>query len=137
MWNIKQKMTNFMSGRYGVDHLYIVNLVLYFIGLIVLRRLDRVIIFDFLLLILIFWTFFRFFSKNTVKRQKENQALLRLAAVSKSTVKQLFTRIKHVGTYRYRKCPHCKTTLRLPRKVGVHTVKCPSCEQRFQVKVRI
>ena len=126
-----------MRGRYGVDHLYIVNLVVYFIGLIILRRLDSVIIFDFLLLILIFWTFFRFFSRNTAKRQRENQVLLNLVAKTKAKAKQIFNRIKDIGTHRYRKCPHCETKLRLPRKVGVHTVKCPRCQQRFQVKVRL
>ena len=36
----------------------------------------------------------------------------------------------------YKKCIHCKTVLRLPLKKGVHTVKCPNCKKRFEVKCR-
>lgn len=126
-----------MRGRYGIDQLYIVNLVVYFIALIIMRRLELGVIFDVLLLLLILWTFFRFFSRNIAKRQRENQMLLRLVGKVKSKTKMLFNRVKDIGTHRYRTCPHCQTKLRLPRKVGTHTVKCPRCQQRFQVKVRL
>src|SRR5690625_6497106 len=77
-----------MRGRYGIDQLYIVNLVVYFIALIIMRRLELGVIFDVLLLLLILWTFFRFFSRNIAKRQRENQMLLRLVGKVKSKTKR-------------------------------------------------
>jgi hypothetical protein len=37
----------------------------------------------------------------------------------------------HNGTF---ECPHCKANLRLPRKKGKHSVVCPRCKERFEVK---
>ena len=134
--NFKQKIAEFMRGRYGIDHLYVANLILYFI-LLIIQRWQMIPYFDFLLFLLIIWTFYRVFSRNISKRQAENQVLLRFVSSIKSKSSLLFRRIKDIGTHRYRSCPNCKTTLRLPRKTGVHTVKCPRCNSRFEVKVRL
>jgi len=134
---IRQKIAIFMQGRYGIDHIYLTNLVIYFIGLIFLRRIEQRLYLDILLLVLILWTFYRVFSRNIVKRQAENQVFLRVINKIKSTTKLIFKRIRDIGTHRYRRCPNCQTQLRLPRKVGTHTVKCPRCDNRFQVKIKI
>lgn len=126
-----------MQGRYGIDHIYLTNLVIYFIGLIFLRRIEQRLYLDVLLLVLIIWTFYRVFSRNIARRQAENQAFLRVINRIKSTTKLIFKRIRDLGTHRYRRCPSCQTQLRLPRKVGTHTVKCPRCDNRFQVRVKI
>ena len=34
------------------------------------------------------------------------------------------------------KCPKCKTVLRLPLKKGIHTCKCPTCHNKFEVKCK-
>ena len=126
-----------MQGRYGIDHIYLTNLVIYFIRLIFLRRIEQRLYLDVLLLVLIIWTFYRVFSRNIASRQAENQAFLRVINRIKSTTKLMFKRIRDLGTHRYRRCPSCQTQLRLPRKVGTHTVKCPRCDNRFQVRVKI
>ena len=33
-------------------------------------------------------------------------------------------------------CPKCKQKIRLPLKKGTHTVKCPNCNNRFEVKCK-
>ena len=35
----------------------------------------------------------------------------------------------------YRRCPGCRVTLRLPKRKGKHTVVCPKCGRRFEVKI--
>lgn len=137
MAKFKQKITEFVQGRYGIDHLYVACLSLYFLILIIQRHFLMAPILDVLLFALIIWTFYRAFSRNIPKRQAENQVFLRFIYAIKSKCTLLFKRIKDIGTHRYRRCPHCETTLRLPRKTGTHTVRCPRCQQRFQVKVRI
>src|SRR5699024_6739219 len=134
--NFKQKIAEFMRGRYGIDHLYVANLILYFI-LLIIQRWQMIPYFDFLLFLLIIWTFYRVFSRNISKRQAENQVLLRFVSSIKSKSSLLFRRIKDIGTHRYRSCTNCKTTLRLPRNTDVHTVKCTRCNSRFEVKVRL
>lgn len=134
---LKDKMIKFMQGRNGIDHLYIANLIIYFIGLVVIRQFEQKLYLNILLLLFIFWTFYRVFSRKIARRQAENQAFLRVSNVVTSTVQKYFKRIRDLGSHRYRRCPSCQTQLRLPRKVGTHTVRCPRCDNRFQVKVRL
>lgn len=35
----------------------------------------------------------------------------------------------------FRICPECMANLRLPKKKGKHTVVCPRCKHRFEVKI--
>lgn len=39
-------------------------------------------------------------------------------------------------THVFRECTHCHAVLRLPKKSGSHTVKCPRCSEHFDVVVR-
>ncbi len=87
-----------------------------------------------LYLLLFGYAMFRFFSRQTAKRQKENAAFCRffrsMKAALSVTKKKLTDR-----THAYRRCPHCKSYLRLPRSKGTHTVKCPKCGVSFSVKI--
>ncbi len=126
-----------MQGRYGIDHIYVTSLILYFVGLIVLRQINNSIYLNIFLLLLIAWTFYRVFSKNIARRYAENQAFLRFINQIKSIVNRLWMRMRDIGTHRYRRCPNCRAQLRLPRKIGVHTARCPRCNNRFKVKIRL
>lgn len=35
----------------------------------------------------------------------------------------------------YRTCPECKANIRLPKKKGAHSVRCPRCSTLFDVKI--
>lgn len=39
-------------------------------------------------------------------------------------------------THVYRECTHCHAILRLPKQPGTHSVKCPRCNERFDVTVK-
>ena len=129
------KIRNFMSSRYGYpDELYrflsIATLVL--IGLNLLFR-SKVIYW--LTTILLVYQMFRFFSKNRDKRYNENQQFLKLKKKATSEAKLLKRRWVERENYRFRRCPQCKTVLRLPYRKGAHTVKCPKCGNEFNVKL--
>ncbi len=132
---LKQRLAAFMYGRYGADNLYNFMMVLYLI-LIVLNIFLRSFILSLLELALIFLVFYRFFSRNIYKRSAENRKYLNI----KSKIKGFFSLSKSKArdrkTHIYKKCPSCNSVLRLPRKKGKHTVKCPKCSNRFEVKVR-
>ena len=135
MGKIKAALYRFMYGRYGTDTLNKVLLWCY-IGLILVQMI--VIAFapnaayaNFAFMILE-WTlvlviFFRVMSRNIAKRRRENE---RFTGYFKLMRNKRRDRKTHV----YRRCPSCKVTLRLPKAKGKHTVVCPKCKNRFNVK---
>lgn len=138
---MKQKFARFMQGRYGMygfDKFSVFLLALYVIlgfaaslagkagkAALALRAVQ--------LVILVYWIF-RFFSKNISARQKENAWIGRIWGRIAAFFKLRFMQIKEIKTHTYKKCPHCKAVLRLPRRKGENTVKCPCCNERFTVK---
>ena len=134
MRKFMQKYSEFMNGRYGVDDLF------YFLmGFVLITGLFP----NFLLkngLTLVRWIvfafgLFRYFSKNFQARAKENAWFMKWFRPIKKEIKFLYTRIKNIKTYRYRRCPHCHQQLRLPINKGKHTVVCPNCKQEFKTTI--
>lgn len=129
------KLYKFMYGRYGIDELYklglVVCIVLSFINIFLDNRIISVI--ETLLIVIIVY---RSMSRNIVKRRYENKKYLGF----KKKIKNKFSLIKRKwydrNTHIYKKCPKCKTVLRLPLKKGIHTCKCPTCHNKFEVKCR-
>ena len=132
-----------MYGRYGTDTLSKVNLWAYAAVLIIYTVLR--IVFAFTLkgnviaptilsisyivisAALISLLFFRMFSKNIVKRRAENERFCGFFKLCKNMYRDRNTHV-------YRVCPKCKAVLRLPKAKGKHTVVCPRCRNRFEVK---
>ncbi|WP_238906997.1 hypothetical protein [Clostridium sp. YIM B02506] len=134
MKDFKNKLIRFMYGRYGSDQLYIASIALSFILVIAYFFIPSPIIRGLSWVVLIL-TFYRTFSKNIYKRQRENQMFLKFWNPIKSKFSLTFRRLKDIKTHRYRTCPHCEKVLRLPRKTGNHTVNCPACRKDFKVKI--
>lgn len=132
---MSNRIYRFFIERYGVDDLYYFNLIVYLMLFICNIFLQSTII---LVLegIIVLVTFCRALSKNIVRRRKENNFYLKI----KNNILKFFIllskRFKDRHTHMYKKCRYCKTTLRLPLKKGNHTVKCPNCQKRFDVKCR-
>lgn len=129
----RERMTRFLYGRNGPDTIYNVciwtALALAIIGIF----FDSYLI-SLLYLLLFGYALFRFFSRNVAKRRTENQIFCQKFA----KCKQFFKLGKRKVTDRehiYKKCPNCNAQLRLPRKKGEHTVRCPKCTQTFSVKI--
>lgn len=136
---LKERLFRFMYGRYGVDELskfslwvlIAVSIIEIFIGPFVLRLSVML-----LRVALTLWIFFRFFSKNICKRQNENFAFLKTKRKIKEFFQYLSNKWKYRKTHVYKKCPSCKSKLKLPRKKGSHTVRCPKCSNSFSVKIK-
>ncbi len=136
MNRLRNKLISFMYGRYGVDELYIFLLVLYF-ALFILNCFLSSIVINAISLVALFFAIFRSMSKNYPKRRRENELFLKLYRPIKSEAILLKDRIKDFRTARYRKCPHCRITIKLPNKKGKHTVVCPKCRERMNVNIVI
>lgn len=129
------RMIRFMYGRYGADALYKFCMVLFWISFVgnlfwgsdVLRVLNMLLV----LVIL-----FRLMSRNHEKRRRENEAYLKFTAPIRSFFSLQHMRIRERKTKRFRRCPYCKTILRLPIKTGKHVVSCPVCHRDVSVTIR-
>ena len=122
MGKFKNKLRQFMAGRYGTDKLNTCILVLGVIVSIVaaiLRNPWLKLVFATLSYVLMFWAIFRTFSRNTYKRYQENRKFL-----------MLLDRIKD-RKHRYYSCPRCRQPVRVPRGKGKIAITCPKCKEKF------
>jgi hypothetical protein len=125
MGKFKNKLRQFMAGRYGTDKLNTCILVLGVIVSIVaaiLRNPLLTLVFATLSYVLMFWAIFRTFSRNTYKRYQENRKFL-----------MLLDRIKD-RKHRYYSCPRCRQPVRVPRGKGKIAITCPKCREKFVKK---
>ncbi len=130
----RDRLARFMYGRYGIDEFY------KFLTVVLLALITANFFFRSLILSIVVWllwgyTIYRFFSRRVYIRQCENRFYLRI----KNGIKRFFTvrwrKWKERKTHAYKKCPHCKATLRLPRVKGKHGVNCPKCKKHFEVNI--
>ena len=124
-----------MYGRYGSDDLNKALLWAY-VGLVLLQMIVSVIVdnnayitLSFMLLswVLVGVIFYRMMSRDIAKRRRENERFTGFFKLMKNKRRDRKTHV-------YRKCPACHVTLRLPKAKGKHTVVCPRCKNRFNVK---
>lgn len=132
--SFRERVARFMMGRNGIDALYhflmiiciILILVNAFVGSLLISVLETAIL---------FYAIFRALSRNVYKRRQENNAFLKIVEKPKRFFKLQKCKRRDRKTHVFRKCPSCKNNLRLPREKGKHTVVCPCCKTRFDVKI--
>lgn len=132
--NYLYRIARFMQGRYGTDKLFfgicILAVILSFVNIFTRSVIVQIIVY-----LLIILSFLRVFSRNIQRRNKENQKFCAVLNKITGTFKLAKRMWKDRKTHCYVKCSNCKKVLRLPKKKGVHTVKCPNCSNSFQVKI--
>ena len=130
------KIQQFMIGRNGLDRFNKFLFVIYALLIVVNLFVHNLIIY-LAALALAGYIVFRTLSKNLYRRGRENQTYMKI----EKPVKEFFVRqknkIRDIKTHRYIKCKHCKAQLRVKRRKGRHTVRCPKCRQEFSVNIRI
>ena len=131
--NFRYRLMRFMMGRYGTDMLnnilFGLSLCLSFTNLFL-----RSFIIQLMVYIIIFYAFFRMFSRNIEKRRRENAWFMEKVRYFKKR-KEFRDQCKADKYHVYKKCPACKAILRLPHRIGKHTTVCPKCGKEFKVKV--
>ena len=134
MGKFKNRIYKFMYGRYGYDALSKTLLWVYAGVLLVHMILSLFIDSPFLYLAnmlvsfsLVGYILFRTMSRNIPKRREENAKFLGFWRLRRNKRRDRKTHV-------YRKCPKCKAVLRLPKAKGKHTVSCPRCKERFEVR---
>jgi hypothetical protein len=132
--SFRERLVRFMYGRYGTDQLNIALLVIYLLLLLINLYTRNIILPMFMWVILVF-SLFRSLSRNIYARQRENLFFLKIWRPVKSSLALNLRRLVEIRTNRFRRCTNCKIVLRLPRRTGKHTVRCPRCQHRFSVRV--
>ena len=128
--NWKNKMMQFMQGRYGADQmgqmLSAVSMVFLIISLF-----SRNQAWFLLAVIGIVYNYFRMFSKNTYKRAAENQKYLQMTRGIRTFFYRQRNMITQRKTHHIYKCPSCKQKIRVPKGKGKIEIRCPKCNTRF------
>ena len=132
--SFRERIARYMMGRYGIDRLYYFLMAVCFILIVINLFLNSLLI-SLLESALIIYAFYRVMSRNIYKRQQENEKFIKLADRPKKFINLQKCKKRDKGTHVYRKCPSCKNNLRLPKEKGEHTVVCPCCKHRFNVKI--
>jgi len=134
---LKQKIINWLRGRYGIDELgyalligwMVMSLVNAFVSNIYASVALSLLTFAASLAVLL-----RMLSKNYAARRRENSAFLKIYNPIKTKLSLSKRKFAERKTHRYIKCPKCKAVLRLPYVKGTHTTNCPKCRERFEVE---
>jgi hypothetical protein len=127
---MKQKMQQFMMGRYGADQLgrLLMGISILFLLVSLFTRLD---IFCILALGLMAYEYYRMMSRKIEQRYAENQKYLNgryRLAVKWNRRKERFRQRKDYHFYR---CPSCKQKVRVPKGKGRICITCPKCKGEF------
>lgn len=141
---MKEKLQRFMMGRYGIDafskFLLGAAMILWILDMFMNSR----ILYSWALLLLIY-SYFRMFSRNTTKRYQENMKFLTMKQKFLSKCKTLskgndnnqdgakFNKSykEQRKTHHIYKCPTCKQKIRIPKGKGRICITCPKCKTEF------
>lgn len=129
-----EKLTRMMMGRYGSDSLNKFIVIIAFILTLVNIFLNNFFLYLAAMLLLLL-SAFRILSRRIDARRKENAVYVRISNRFAGFFKLIGNKWRDRKTHVYRKCPKCKAVLRLPKKIGKHTVACPKCKERFDISI--
>lgn len=127
---MREKLQQFMVGRYGTDQLSRFLLILAIIFMVV-SILFHSPICNIIAILLIIFCYYRILSKNHSQRYSENMAYLKYSKKATGffrAKKQYFMQLKNYHIY---KCPSCRQKIRIPRGKGKISITCPKCRTEF------
>ncbi len=123
-----------MLGRYGMDEMYFGLFGVWFV-LTIINGFTKSLLLSILSAAALVWALYRFLSRDHAKRRVENEIFRKLWRPVKNWLMFQRDRFRDRKTARYRKCKHCKAIVKLPNQKGKHTVRCPKCGERFDVRI--
>ena len=130
IWKIRERVNRLMIGRNGSDALNRGLLILWlpFLIIALLARSPWWYIPPFIICLVIF---FRMFSRNVVRRQRENHGYYKMMKKLGASWRRLMVRFRDRKTANFFRCPKCKADIRMPKKTGSFQIRCPRCGEEF------
>ncbi len=129
----REKIAQFMVGRYGTDSLNRAMLI-GSIGLLVLSMFVFHTVFYVLGFVLLLLCNIRMLSRNYQARYKENLFFTKQINKIKYLLSKLKYRKETSKTHRIYACPQCKQKIRVPKGKGKIMISCPKCKTEFMKK---
>ena len=126
---MKERLRQFMMGRYGADQLSRFNMGCGVVTL-VLYMILRGSLWYWLTILLLVWHYFRVLSRNHSKRALENQRYLELRGKVSGFFRPPHSRTRDKN-FRIYRCPQCHQKVRVPRGKGKIAITCPKCRHEF------
>lgn len=142
--NWRDKLNQFMYGRYGTDDfskfILGVTLVLLLLNLFLHNGVISIIV-----LLLLVYAYYRMLSRNTSARYNENMKYLEY----RGKVMPFFYKVRDkvtgffggnkarredLKTHHIYRCPKCGQKIRVPRGKGKIVITCPKCGTEFTKK---
>ncbi len=127
---MRQKLMNFMRGRYGIDQfsnflmgsgcallfftIFINNRLIYSVGML-----------------LFIYAYVRIFSRNYEKRYRQNQIFLEKTYGIRAFFRKQKSRMNIRKTHKIFRCPKCGQSVKVPKGRGKIAVTCPKCRCEF------
>lgn len=134
---LKQRMLNFMQGRYGVDQLS-GFLIWTAVIIAVITMFVRIPALQIITWAMIIYAYVRIFSKQINKRYAQNQKFLDATWGIRKFFADIRYRIKYgkqtAEPYRIYKCRKCGQKIRIPKGKGKIMITCPKCKYQFKKK---
>lgn len=130
IWRLREKLARFMQGRNGSDE-FTRFLMWVCVAVLVLSLIPYLNFLYLAALALLIYMYFRMFSKNTNKRQRENQWYLNKRYAFYAWKDKKKSRAAQSRTHRFYKCKGCGQTIRVPRGKGKIEITCPKCKYKF------
>lgn len=128
--DMKEKLRNFMIGRYGIDSfskfLMGVALVLCILDIFV-----NSIFINSWFIVIIVYVYYRMFSRNYNKRYQENMKFLQIKNKVMSKFNTQKWMMQQRKTHHIYKCPTCNQKIRIPKGKGRICITCPKCKTEF------
>lgn len=127
---MREKLSRIFSGRQGMDEfskaLFWMGLVCMLLSVLTANVLKGVfsLLFNWLGLMLLIFSFVRAFSRRLEQRETENNAYLALRQKQRHNRQAAWERRAQRKDFCFFKCPGCGVMLRVPRGKGKIHIKC-------------
>ena len=127
---MRDRMIQFMRGRYGYDELGRVTMWSSLI-LFVIYALTGIRVLAVIAVILLALTDFRLLSRNIARRTEENRVFLKNTAFITRRSARFRQNVQNRRHYHIYRCPNCKQKIRIPKGKGRIEITCPRCHIEF------
>ena len=127
---MREKLSRIFSGRQGMDEfskaLFWMGLVCMLLSVLTVNVLKGVfsLLFNWLGLMLLIFSFVRAFSRRLGQREAENNAYLALRQKQRHNRQAAWERRAQRKDFCFFKCPGCGVMLRVPRGKGIIHINC-------------
>lgn len=127
---MKEKVREFMAGRYGMDQLGRFTMGVG-AGSLILYMFVHWRILYFITLFCLIWYYYRALSRDRNRRYEENLKFLQLKNRVLGRFQSTKIHMEERKVYRFYTCPSCSQKIRVPKGHGKISITCPKCRTEF------